>query len=413
MMMAEKIQKLNKGLLSFLGTILILIPALSLAIDATLYGEVTDDGGDPNLLVWFEYGKNSNLGYQTQTQKKYGIGEFTATISNLESCKTYYYRACVKHENQNDTSCGEIKTFTTKCEGPSVDLKVNGRDDSITVDEGASVTLSWNSFNANRCEASGDWSGSKAVFGSETISNLTFGTKTFILTCYGEGGSAQDSVSVFVRKVLGIQTPIVEKLVRNLSQGTIFQRTVSANPGDVLEFQIRIFANSEMKNVRVKDEIPEKMRIRENSLKVNGTPFPGNLREGINLGDLKKGETKIISFVVDLASQESFGYGKTDLTNTAKVYFDGGEATGECVVSVLKREVLASATKVQTGLVDNVFFSLFVPLIFAISLIFAFKEKILKFEEFLEKRKTEYRVFKAQKALNSKIKEHHLKKWLQ
>jgi len=412
-MVAEKIQKLDKGIISLLGAILVLIPIFSFAIDATLYGEVTDDGGDPNLLVWFEYGENSNLGYKTQTQKKYGTGEFTATISNLELCKTYYYRACVKHENQNDTSCGEIKTFTTKCEGPSVDLKVNGRDDSVTVNEGASVTLSWNSFNAERCEASGDWSGSKPLSGSEIVSNLTLGTKTFTLICYGKGGKAQDSVSVFVRKVLGAQAPTVEKLARNVSQGTGFQKVVSAKPGDVLEFQIRIFANSEMKNVRVKDEGSEKMKIRENSLKINGIPFSGNLKEGINLGDLRQGETKIISYVVDLPDQESFGYGKTDLTNTAKVYFEGGETTGECVVSVWKKEVLASATQAPTGLVDNILPSLFLPSIFAITLLFTLKEKILKFEEFLEKRKIEYRAFKAQKILNSKIKEHNIKKWLQ
>ena len=405
-----------KNILFFVLTsfTIFLIPLLSFGIDATLYGEVTDDGGDPNLLVWFEYGENSSLGYQTPTQKKYGTGEFTATISNVKSCATYYYRACVKHETQNDTSCGEIKTFTTKCEGPRVDLKVNGKDDFVSVDEGASVILSWNSVNANRCEASGDWSGAKPTSGSEKISNLTLGTKTFKLTCYGEGGSAEDSVSVFVRKVLGAQTPTIEKLVRNLSQGLMtFQRTISAQPGDVLEFQIRIFANSEMKNVRIKDESPEKMKIRENSLKINNIPFSGNLKEGINLGNLNKGEFKTISYIVDLAGPESFGYGKTDLTNRVRVYFDGGEITGEALVSVLKREVLATATQAPTGLVDNILFSLFIPLVFSLSLIFAFKEKILKFEEFLENRKTQYRIFKAQKILKSKIKEHNLKKWLE
>jgi len=413
-MMLEKFIKLNKGALSFLTALIILIPTLSFAIDATLYGEVTDDGGDPYLLVWFEYGETSNLGYQTPTQRKYGIGEFKDTISNLKSCTTYYYRACTRHENRNDTSCGEIKTFTTKCEAPTVDLKVEGQDTSITVNEGDSVTLSWTSTNADRCEASGDWSGTKPPFGSERISNLTFGTKTFTLTCYGEGGRAQDSVSVFVRKVLGAQTPTVEKFVRNLSQGIMtFQKRVSATPRDVLEFEIKIFANSQMKNVKVKDELPEKMRIRENSLKVNNVSFPGNLKEGINLGDLKQGETKVISFIVDLAGPENFGYGKTDLTNRAKVYFDGGEVTAESVVSVLKREVLAAVTQAPTGIVDNILFSLFVPLALAFSLTFIFKKKILKFEEFLEKRKKEYRIFKSQKILNSKIKEYHLKKWLE
>jgi len=206
----------------------------------------------------------------------------------------------------------------------------------------------------------------------------------------------------------------VEKFVRNLSQGIMtFQKRVSATPRDVLEFEIKIFANSQMKNVKVKDELPEKMRIRENSLKVNNVSFPGNLKEGINLGDLKQGETKVISFIVDLAGPENFGYGKTDLTNRAKVYFDGGEVTAESVVSVLKREVLAAVTQAPTGIVDNILFSLFVPLALAFSLTFIFKKKILKFEEFLEKRKKEYRIFKSQKILNSKIKEYHLKKWLE
>jgi hypothetical protein len=78
---------------------------------------------------------------------------------------------------------------------PTVDLKVNNFDGPITVSYGSSVTLSWESNNADKCEASGDWSGQKPLSGSEIIENLT-SLKEFILTCLGPGGEATDSVRV-------------------------------------------------------------------------------------------------------------------------------------------------------------------------------------------------------------------------
>ena len=79
-----------------------------------------------------------------------------------------------------------------------VDLKVNNQDGSITVDQGSSVTLSWTSQNANTCQASGSWSGSKNIQGSETIGPIS-SSQTFILTCRGDGGEKSDSVTVNIR----------------------------------------------------------------------------------------------------------------------------------------------------------------------------------------------------------------------
>lgn len=90
------------------------------AISATLYGEVTDDGGDPNLEVWFEWGKTSGYGQETPHISKYGKGEFSYTISNLENCQTYHYRAVVKHKNFDNKNYGEDKSFTTPCPAPKV-----------------------------------------------------------------------------------------------------------------------------------------------------------------------------------------------------------------------------------------------------------------------------------------------------
>ena len=60
-----------------------------------------------------------------------------------------------------------------------------------------SATLTWTSSNATGCSASGAWSGTKAVNGSQSVGPLTQNS-TFTLTCTGPGGSANRSVSVTV-----------------------------------------------------------------------------------------------------------------------------------------------------------------------------------------------------------------------
>lgn len=53
------------------------------------------------------------------------------------------------------------------------------------------IVLDWNvSGNPTpTCTASGDWSGAKAVSGTQTINNLTAGTKSYTLTCTNSAGS--------------------------------------------------------------------------------------------------------------------------------------------------------------------------------------------------------------------------------
>jgi hypothetical protein len=61
--------------------------------------------------------------------------------------------------------------------------------------------LSWTSANAASCKAYGAWSGTKEISGSESV-NLALSAKTFSMTCTGSGGSASDSVTVKIDKVL-------------------------------------------------------------------------------------------------------------------------------------------------------------------------------------------------------------------
>jgi hypothetical protein len=66
-----------------------------------------------------------------------------------------------------------------------------------TVKSGAASTLNWSATQATSCTASGDWTGSKVINGSQSTGALA-GTSTYTLTCAGAGGSASQSATVSV-----------------------------------------------------------------------------------------------------------------------------------------------------------------------------------------------------------------------
>ena len=68
---------------------------------------------------------------------------------------------------------------------------------ATVVEPGASVTLSWRSFNATECQSSGGWSGVKTLSGSQTVANITRDTR-FRLSCSGAGGGGLAEVMVNV-----------------------------------------------------------------------------------------------------------------------------------------------------------------------------------------------------------------------
>lgn len=109
----------------------------------------------------------------------------------------------------------ETKTYTLTCEGsggeitrsvtvtvnppPPAEPEVNLIANPATIVDGATSTLSWSSTNATSCEASGGWSGSRALSGTEIISPSA--TTTYTITCQGDGGSDSDSATVNVTPI--------------------------------------------------------------------------------------------------------------------------------------------------------------------------------------------------------------------
>jgi hypothetical protein len=400
---------------SLVGAVILFFTAsFSFAVTATLYGEITDDGGDPYLEVWFEYGKTTAYGSETPHQSKYGTGEFTATVSGLEDCTTYHYRAIAKHQNYNDMKYGEDKVFTTPCptssySSPTVDLKANGYDGSITVSYNSSATLSWTSNNANYCVASGAWSGRKGTSGSESTGNLTSGPKTYTLTCTGPGGSASDSVTIYLQQVLGAVSPSIQKKVRNLSDGqNQYFDSIYADPLEVLEFQIIVNSGSGAQNVSIKDVLPDKISIRQNSLKIDGVLTSGDIGSGISLGNLEANQTKVITFLADIAPSNQFSFGQTNLTNTATIYWNGNSISDSATIVVKKTAVAGAATRTPTGF-EN--FSIFLLILSSVLILFL-KTPIINWERLLDEKKKEYQKLKAEKLLRLKIAKIKIKEFL-
>ncbi len=367
---------------------------------ATLVGEVTESYGDPNLMVWFQYGKNSVHEMETLHFLKFGTGFFCRDIYDLQPCTTYYYRAVA--QNSGGTSYGETRTFTTLCSNINVDLRVNGSDGSITIPYNSSATLSWTSSNADHCYASNAWSGSKGTSGSESTGILT-SSRTYTLTCSGSGGSASDSVTVYIESQQTYSDFSINKTVRNLAQSTGFSELIYANPGETLIFGIVVVAgNNSLYNVTVTDTLPSGI-IYGGDLRVNDVLTSGNILSGFNIGSLAPGEKKTITFKANVANAESFTFGQTQLTNSVLVS-SGTVSRSDTAKIIVSRAVVAGATTISTGWTNNIFFDSFLlPLLVTLLIVWLFKSRIIKFEEWLDLRKKEYQTFKSKKILQLKI----------
>ena len=80
----------------------------------TFVGGLADMGGDTQSSVWFEYGTTSG-NYTQKTEEKVltQTGKYCITVSNLQPCTTYYYRAAMR--NKTGPSYGAEQSRTTAC----------------------------------------------------------------------------------------------------------------------------------------------------------------------------------------------------------------------------------------------------------------------------------------------------------
>jgi hypothetical protein len=105
------------------------------------------------------------------------------------------------------TTAAETVHVTLTTANPSVSLSAS----PPSVTRGSSATLTWSSFNATSCTASGGWSGNKATSGSASTGAITSST-TFTLTCSGASGTmpavASATVTVTAPSLACVAEPV-------------------------------------------------------------------------------------------------------------------------------------------------------------------------------------------------------------
>ncbi|MGB9743351.1 MAG: hypothetical protein ACPLW9_01395, partial [Minisyncoccales bacterium] len=283
-----------------------------------------------------------------------------------------------------------------------VDLDVNGYDNSVTVSSGSYVTLSWTSSNANTCTASGDWSGARALSGSESIGPIT-STRTYTLTCTGASGSSSDTVTVYVGSSPTTAFNI-DYRVRNLSDGTVFGSSVDADPMEILTFSLDIMANnSPVNNLVARVTLPNGL-VYLNDLKINNVPVSGDIITGLNLGNFSASEERTITFRARVAEASQFNLGQTQLTPTVVVSSDSGSRSAAVTVRVNRSQVLGAATDVSTGLTNNILIDSFVlPLLATLLILWLFRARIVNLEKWLDNKRKAYQAYKSDKALNERL----------
>jgi len=212
-----------------------------------------------------------------------------------------------------------------------------------------------------------------------------------------------DSVTVNVGPQVSADFSL-KKTVRNLSRGTVFSDVISANPGDVLIVGIVVKAKNDfLSDIIIKETLPAGL-IYRGELKLNDILISGDIFSGLNIGSLEPGQKKTVTFRLDVAGAESFGFGQTRLTNTVLVSSAGTSRSDIAEIIVSRAAVAGVATAVPTGLTNNIFFdSFFLPLLITLLIIWLLKTPILKLEKWLDERKKQYQEYKSKKLLDLKI----------
>ncbi len=152
--------------------------------------------GDATGLITYRFDCTSDGAWdwiQTTTANPYTA----VSICNYPTAGNY--TATIKVERENLAFQGTVAILASaQTIPPTVDLKINGYDGSITIPYNTAATLSWTSTNATSCYGTDTgWQGYKSLSGSENTGNL-LSAKTYILSCSGTGGTATDSVTVQV-----------------------------------------------------------------------------------------------------------------------------------------------------------------------------------------------------------------------
>jgi len=143
----------------------------------------TIDQGQSATLSWNSTDANSCSASWT------GSSATSGSQSVSPATTTTYSISC----DGDGGSASDSVTVTVNEPPVGIEPTVSLSSNSTRLRRGDSITLSWSSTDATSCTASGDWSGSKATSGTQSIT--LNGAASFTLTCSNDAGSVSNTVS--------------------------------------------------------------------------------------------------------------------------------------------------------------------------------------------------------------------------
>jgi len=159
------------------------VPAVNLSANPA-----TIASGGSSTLTWSSTNATSCTASGGWTGAKATSG--TATVSPTSTAT--YTLTCTGTGGTGSASQIVTVSGIGGSPAPTVTLTAN----PTTISSGGSSTLTWSSTNATSCTASGSWSGSESIIGSQSVSPAA--TSSYTLTCIGTGGSANSTATVTV-----------------------------------------------------------------------------------------------------------------------------------------------------------------------------------------------------------------------
>ena len=167
------------------------------------------------------------------------------------------------------------------------------------------------------------------VFQARVLSDIAVGTHDYI----NMGKVSADSVStkidtstITVTKVGVASFNVLNKVANSTKGDTVWSKTVSANPGDVVEFYVYVNNNGDTtaNDTTIKDALPSYLSYISGTTKIytgsGSTKLDdGVTNGGISIGDVKTNQANSKYVVFQALISKDIPAGSYTLTNTAKV----------------------------------------------------------------------------------------------
>jgi hypothetical protein len=187
---------LNKSIKSLLTCLLVLALGSSAALAKGGWNVTISLSASPSTI---DEGQSATLSWSSSNADSCSAnwtgGSATSGSVSVSPATTSTYSISCSNRRKSASDSVTVTVNTVSEPVPTVSLSAS----PSSIDEGQSAALSWSSTDANSCSAS--WTGSSATSGSQSVSPGE--TTTYSISCDGDGGSANDSVSVIVNTVGG------------------------------------------------------------------------------------------------------------------------------------------------------------------------------------------------------------------